>query len=126
MKSIIFAIACAIVLVTQTVYSQEQYTRAEPPTWVTEHQLNTSIEIPSESISNGTFYRLVDDQYKVEENGDQAYYFRISQTIVNQKGLDSSSQIEIAFDPTYQSLVIHDINVIRGDTISDRYESADK
>lgn len=126
MKSIVFTISCAIVLVAQTVHSQEQYTRAETPTWVTEHQLNTSIEIPSESISNGTFYRLVDDQYKVEENGDQAYYFRISQTVVNQKGLDSSSQIEIAFDPTYQSLVIHDINVIRGDTISDRYESADK
>lgn len=102
-----------------------QFSVKPTPDWVKVRSVDTSFTIPLDKISDGVFYRLVDDQIKISKDSTQHYYVRYVESIINPKGLDESSQIEIAFDPTYESLIIHDISIIRQGQREDRFGTAD-
>lgn len=98
---------------------------ASTPDWVEVREFDLTVAPPEDLISGGVFYRIVDDQIRVSRDGEQDYYFRIAQSVVNQQGLDDSSLIQIDFDPSYQSLFIHDISVVRNGQRSDRLATSD-
>lgn len=127
MKSAIVAMVLSLCLIALTPVSSfaTDYQIKPRPQWVTHHKVDTSTPIPTNLISDGVFYRLVDDQIKVNAQGQQHYFTRIAQTIVNAKGLDGSSLVEINFDPTYETLVLHDISVIRDGQRLDKMANAD-
>ncbi|GFD89544.1 hypothetical protein KUL152_17700 [Tenacibaculum sp. KUL152] len=127
MKSVFTFVAIVIGLFSFGALSAESegYRNTPTPDWVKKRVLDTTTPIPVDLISSGVFYRVVDDQIKVTREGEKQYYTRIAQTVANAKGLDGSSQIEIHFDPTYESLLIHDISVVRDGERVSRLESAD-
>lgn len=127
MKLIVAVIFLIVSLCSQSVlsYDDVNFQKVPTPSWVENRILDTTFDAPTELISSGTFYRIVDDQIRVSASSVKHYYTRMTQTIINKKGLDSSSQIQIHFDPTYQSLLIHDISIIRNGQRTDRYHSSD-
>jgi transglutaminase-like putative cysteine protease len=127
MKSVLATIWMALCFITIAPFFTfaAQFHTAPTPDWAKVHNVDVSTSVPVDLISNGVYYRLVDDQIKVEPNGQQHYFSRIAQTVVNAKGLDDSSLIEIHFDPTYETLIVHDISVIRNGNRASRLESAD-
>ena len=127
MKPVIAASILVGWLLTFPALSQNatNYQKTSTPDWVEIRPLNTDVKAPTELISNGTFYRIVDDQIRVTQTGESQYYSRMVKTVVNQKGLNESSQIQIDFDPSYQSLLIHDIKVFRDGQASDRFDSSE-
>ena len=127
MKSVVVAFLLFAGLCSHAVTAKEEisYQKSSTPEWVNIRLLNMDVAVPIDLISQGTFYRIVDDQVKVTDKAVEHHYRRIATTIVNQKGLDDNSQIQIDFDPTYESLIIHDISVVRNGTRVDRYDSSE-
>ncbi|GHB72376.1 hypothetical protein GCM10008107_22180 [Psychrosphaera saromensis] len=85
----------------------------QQPDWVESRKVVLNSPIPVDEISGGVFYRLVDNQVKVESDGSRATFSRYVETVVNQTGVESSSQINLNFDPSYHTLHFHSLDIIR-------------
>lgn len=62
-------------------------------------------------ISGGTYYLLSDVQ--INARGDRSNYRRYASKAINARGVDSLATIEIGFDPSYQTLELNSIDLIR-------------
>lgn len=89
-----------------------EYTIGPVPAWVVPI---TSGVASTDEISQGSFgevYLLADTQVLA---GDQqrVTYHRLVTNAVNASGVSSVANIQIPFDPSYQTLVLHSINIVR-------------
>ena len=92
--------------------------------WVIERDVSP-IESPEDKdVRGGVFYRLIDNQLKVDANGKRATFTRHVEEIVNETGLNDSSQINISFDPEYQDVIFHALTIVRDGQRLDRTKSA--
>ncbi len=57
-------------------------------------------------------YRVIDEQLRVEGTS-MSEYTRVIRVIGDAAGLAVASQIEVEFDPSYQTLVLHKLDVLR-------------
>jgi len=96
------------------------------PVWVIEYDVGPVDDIPIDEVSNGVFYQMVDDQIQISKSGIRTSYARYIETIVNQAGLDSSSQINLNFDPSYQKVALHSLFILRNGQYLDRLQTAKK
>ncbi len=94
------------------------------PEWVNIRSIPPVDQIPIDDISNGVFFRLVDNQIKVSNNGHRSSYARYVETAVNQVGIDNISQLNIDFDPNYQRLALNSLFIIRDGQHIDKLQSA--
>ena len=101
-------------LFAQSSSINREHLHIEPtPGWVEPVNIPLAESVPVDEISNGVFYQLLDNQIKVDKNGFRTTYSRYTETMVNQAGVEYSSQINIDFDPSYQKLTLHTLDVIR-------------
>ena len=94
------------------------------PAWVIDRDSSPISNVDEKDVRGGVFYRLIDNQLKVEATGERATFIRYVEEIINETGLDDSSQINISFDPEYQDLIFHSLTVIRDGQRLDRTQSA--
>ena len=107
----------------QAAISQQVATAPEDD-WIIATDFVLPETIPEEDIGNGVHYLLSDEQILVEQDRPTRYFQHYAELVVNQRGLEYSSQIQVQFDPVYQSLVFHKLQVIRGDVVLDKLDSA--
>jgi len=69
-------------------------------------------------------YRIVDYQTKIEPT-DQVTFRRFYKGLNNSQALEDEGTLGITFDPTYQKLDIHSINIIREGRIIDKITPKD-
>lgn len=85
------------------------------PEWVAPINPNYSAS-ESNQESSGYYFLLLDDQYHA---GLEAYYERYTYKITAKSGIQEMSDITIEYDPEYQQVVLHRLNLIRdGKTIN--------
>jgi transglutaminase-like putative cysteine protease len=102
-------------LAAKTVESIKKQKAAD---WIVEHEVSVPETLPLDAIEGGKYYALVDVQIRAEEDNEPIYFYHYAQLIVNQQGLESGSEINIKFDPIYESLVFNSIRIHRdGQTI---------
>jgi hypothetical protein len=80
----------------------------------------------SSSSAQAIQYLLVDQQYRLSSkvNTDPPqYYHRFAMRLLNRAGLSMNSQLEISFNPAYQSLYLHSFKVIRDGVIRELADS---
>lgn len=79
------------------------------PAWVKKINYSTPKDTSVES-SAGTYYLLVDEQYhlKLESN-----FFHYTYKLLTQEGVENNSELSVNFDPSYQKLFFHKIDIIR-------------
>ncbi|WP_435274397.1 DUF3857 domain-containing protein [Psychrobium sp. nBUS_13] len=94
------------------------------PEWVKKITPNLPENIPVKDVSDGTYYLLADAQNKVTED-DSVAFRHYAELIVNQKGVQQSGQVSVTFDPIYESVVFHYVNIIRDGIIIDKLVSSD-
>jgi len=93
-------------------FAAEDYKIAAAPTWVQAIKPDLLTEkIPSE-ISNGVYYLLSDYQTKIVPQ-DRFQYRHFATKAINTQGMEKIGHVEIAFDPSYQHLILHSIIVHR-------------
>lgn len=100
-----------------------EYHLESPAEWVNNTPTPAVESIPTDQISNGIYYRLVERQIRVTDT-DKASYSRWVEMIVNQSGVEQSSQINIDFDPRYERIVMHGVSIIRNGQIIDKLKTA--
>jgi len=94
------------------------------PSWVEYRNLTLNTKIPVNEVTQGSYYRLLDSQIQVTKKGQQARYVRYVQTIVNPAGIKDISQINLDYDPSYQTLNLNSLNIIREGKTIDKLTSA--
>lgn len=84
------------------------------PAWVTplDPALDKVLDKVLPEDSRGVDYLLVDQQTRVTASDRFNYRHRVDR-IRNERGLDSSGQIEVSFNPAYQSVQIHQLRIHR-------------
>ncbi|WP_462156972.1 DUF3857 domain-containing transglutaminase family protein [Pseudoalteromonas sp. GB56] len=96
------------------------------PAWVkpvTLEQLDKET-VPHEQLSDGVYYRLVDDQFKVNDADKAKHYIRYAMLATNQTGVEDISQLNLSFDPTYEQLELHHLRIIRDGQVIDKLPTA--
>lgn len=94
------------------------------PQWVLKKQVEIPTHIPIKDINNGIYYIDVDNQIKVDKDEKTAFYSRYAELIVNQEGLEEVSQINLRYDPTYQSILLHSLIIYRNGQQIDKTKTA--
>lgn len=89
-----------------------EYAIGPVPAWVVPIQPGLSTADQLSQDSDGEAFLLTDTQIFA---GDQqrVTYRRVVTTAINASGVDAVANIEIPFDPSYQHLVLHSINIVR-------------
>ncbi len=106
----------SILLISGKSLGQNTDFRIAPvPEWVV--QQIPEYEIPDESNVNSlsSHYLLVNQQ---ENISSEQLFIQYSVKVLNAEGLQEVSDLSINFDPSYQELVFHSINVIRGTKVT--------
>jgi hypothetical protein len=89
-----------------------EYTIGPAPAWVVPAPPGTASAAAASQGSFGEVYLLADTQVLAS---DQLHvmYRRLVVNAVNASGVNLVANIQIRFDPSYQSLVLHSINIVR-------------
>jgi len=121
-----FIIAVFLLLLSELTYAEKYddiYIEATP-TWVELRDITLTKDIPVDEITDGVFYQLLDTQRKVSASEWIVSYSRYVETVVNQAGVDYTSQINLEFDPSYQKLALNTLSIIRNGKRIDKLSSA--
>lgn len=78
----------------------------------------------SETPDRSYRYRLNDIQIDARTPGDSAHYVAIEYQLNNRYAVENYSQLQLDFDPHYETLTLHEIRVQRGDSIVDKLAGA--
>lgn len=102
-----------LMLLVASAAAAADYVIAPAPAWVAPLERGLPDTASQSTMSGGVQYLLADAQVKVGE-GSLVSYRRIAGMPINASGIDSITNISIDFDPSYQRLSLHAIDVIRG------------
>lgn len=88
--------------------------RLPTPDWVRPASVPSMVEVPESELSDGTYWLLVDFQTRIGREGSERYR-HFAATAANESGVSNIADLQITFDPSYQQLALHQLDVIRGD-----------
>lgn len=91
-----------------------QYSIAPQASWVNDNSLPDSVSGSQEAVS----YLLLDNQLNLA-NQQHARFTRVAQKVNSEQGLKEVAELFLYFNPDYQTLTIHHINLIRDGKTSD-------
>lgn len=108
--------ACALWLPAGLLAAPREYTLSPLPDWVQRIPPAEPTKLPSQQVSHGVYYLLSDTQVRVDAR-DKVQFRHIAAKALNERGVESVAHVEIRFDPSYQSLALHMLQVRRGDRV---------
>lgn len=102
----------------------EPFTIAAVPDWVKPlPAFDRELERSAES-SQGYRARLQDFQYNGLQPGQSRWFTAVEFELTNRYGVENHSNIEISFDPSYEALRLHELWIMRGDSLIDKLPTA--
>lgn len=78
--------------------------------WVKMQAINPADTIPSDQISDGVFYMLIERQVNLFTN---QIYYHYAYKVISEQGVQNNSEISINYKPAYQKFYLHNIKIIR-------------
>jgi transglutaminase-like putative cysteine protease len=111
-RAALVALACLVSNVVAAAETPRPAT-GPAPAWTEAVVPDLATKAPPEQVSEGVQYLLLDEQVRVDAN-DKTRFRHLASRALNERGLDDVANIEIPFDPSYQKLTLHLINVRRG------------
>ena len=100
-----------------------EFRKAPAPGWVEAVALPEKYQTPGAQVSGGAYYLLVDSQTRVEASRKLSFR-RFAIRMLSAEGVQDNANIEIPFDPSYQSLTLHSIQLIRDGRVIDKLPGA--
>ena len=94
----------------------------DPPAWLARSEWQAPDNKPGDASAvdgQGIAYSLIERRV---DAGSETYYVRTIEKVVASHGLEFASRVEVTFDPSYQELVWHSIDVRRGDETQSRLD----
>lgn len=93
------------------------------PSWIQSIELSSPSSIPVNDLSNGTYYLLYDRQINALAK-ETEYYRRYALQLLNTSAVEDNSQIQIDYDPSYERLQLHTLNVVRDGQIIEKSKTS--
>lgn len=87
-----------------------QVSKTETPSWVNSITPPYQTKVDEGSISNGYYYILFDNQFHLEKKVEYIHY---AIKVLSDAGVQEASEISVDFDPSYQKVEFHHIQIIR-------------
>jgi len=91
------------------VRAQTRVIQAMEPGWVEPYRYHTTDDDSSGS-SNGYSYLLISLQHHLETKES---YRKYAIKVVSEQGLSFASSVDLSFDPSFQKIIVHSLNIIR-------------
>lgn len=88
------------------------------PAWIDPLAAETSLAIARQNVRWG-IYDLVDDHQVRAGDGGEWQYFRTVRKVLSPSGVQNASELELDFDPSFERLVLHHVQIIRGPLLID-------
>lgn len=108
----------AILLVAHAAHAQKGFSTGQPNSWV-----NPTSYAPeptdTTNTSGGYYYLLLERQHHAET---REMFKRYAIKVLSEKGLQFASSISESYDPSFQSLTFHTVNVIRKGQVFNRLD----
>ena len=120
-------VALFVVLFSISVYPPVFAQTARPgiaaePAWINKR----TIDYNKRSLDNKATDGYIDIAFETQVSlADQCKYVRSSKKIISQAGVQNGSEISVSFDPSYERLFFHSINIIRGSEKLNRLKPGD-
>lgn len=92
------------------------------PDWV-EPVVPEEVAPPPEQVSDGKQYLLFDTQTRVD-GADKVTFRHVAVKALNERGVEQAANIELSFDPSYQTLTLHAINLRRSGRVIGKLAAA--
>ena len=89
--------------------AQPKVIQSREPMWVEQYQYNAIVS-DSSGASSGYSYLLISVQNHLET---KEFYRKYAIKVVSEQGLSFASSINQSFDPSFQKLIFHTLNIIR-------------
>lgn len=103
-----------------------KYTIASSPDWVRPAPVFADLPDSRKGVVKGSRTLLRDLQYNVIDRNQQSRFVAIEYELLSRGSVDENSTITIEFDPAYEQLIIHGIEIKRGGAVIDKLASARK
>ena len=117
MRSTIFLLLAALAL----PLSAREFDVRPAPEWVETLEAETSLRIAREDVRWG-IYDLLDDHQVRAAEGTEWQYFRTVRKVLSPSGVQNASELELDFDPSFEKLVLHHVEIVRGGVRYDALE----
>lgn len=88
----------------------------KPDAWIIPIKPDLAQKGIDDGMEGGTYYLLFDVQENIEQ---QASYYHYAYKIVNADGVQNMSDVSFDFDPSYQKLYFHTIQILRNGKVID-------
>ncbi len=105
------ALAAAWLLAATAAAQTDEFRTGPKPDWVQQIALALDAPVPTEQISGGVYYLLTDMQYRA--GPEPVRFSRMAIKATDTGGLESAAHVEIGFDPSFQTLTLHWVDVVR-------------
>jgi len=99
-----------------------EYEVGPVPAWVVPVKPDYQLPAPA-GKTRGDWFLLSDVQTRIEAQGKSAYYHYANKAL-DSRGVSGIADISVTFDPTYEKVIIHAINVVRDGTVIDKLGDA--
>lgn len=99
--------------------SSADYETGPPRRWVDVLEPELDAPMPAGHVGGGTHFLLLDRQVEIRDRG-HGEYEHLAVRVVNAAGVESNSQIDLYFDPTYQRLTLHRVMLHRDGQVIDQ------
>ena len=118
-----FAIAAFGLAASDAQAQARPFDVGPPPAWVETHVPATESTAAAGQLGQNVHYLLVDNQVRVDER-ERLSYRHVASKAVNSQGVESESNIEIRYDPSYQRLTLHHVSLRREGRVIPKLASA--
>ncbi|WP_372795141.1 DUF3857 domain-containing protein [Lutibacter sp.] len=105
-------------LFSSLLYSSNNFNKSPLPSWVKQVDFKN---IENTENSGGFQYLLIDLQENIINKSTFGHY---AIKVLNSEGIQSMSNIDITFDPSYQKLYLHQIQIIRDGKIINKFNDS--
>ena len=119
----LLCVGCWLTAPAPAFAKPNDYTTAPTPAWVTPVEAGAVDDKLLGQISEGAYYLLSDTQIRALTD-DKIVYRHLASKAINATGVETVASIEIGFDPSYQRLTLHSLDVIRNGKAMHRLTSA--
>lgn len=99
------------------------YSISPAPDWVRPMQVPSVEKEKQQNSCNGVALLLLDKQWRVD-NREQSRYSHYVSKALNTSGVEKLSQIAVNFDPSYETLTVHQVLIHREGVSIDKLERA--
>ena len=123
MRLLVACMVWLLVGLAPSVVLAAEYNTGPAPAWVIVTKPGNPSGGQLSKDSDGVSYLMVDTQARNDATTSTRFR-RVVSRALNPHGVESVANIEIEFDPSYQTLTVHAVDLIRGDRVIHKLASA--